>query len=62
MLQPSHLQVYSLVDKLELFQPWPREFPKLDRRIEALRTQALGLPHPTHHHFRLSTLSSPPSP
>jgi tetratricopeptide (TPR) repeat protein len=62
MLQPDHLQIYSLIDKLELFQPWPREFPKLDRRIEALRTQALGLPHPTHHHARLSTVSVSPSP
>jgi O-antigen ligase len=62
MLQPDDLQVYSLIDKLELFQPWPREFPVLDHRIETLKTQALGLPHPTFHHFRLSTLSVPPSP
>ncbi len=54
MLAPQNLQRYTLVAKLNLFPPWPREFPSLDRRIEALRTQALGLPHPTYNHFRLS--------
>lgn len=56
MLAPQNLQRYTLVAKLNLFPAWPREFPALDHRIEALRTQALGLPHPTHNHFRLSNL------
>ncbi|NJL45440.1 MAG: hypothetical protein HC922_06305 [Leptolyngbyaceae cyanobacterium SM2_3_12] len=57
MLQPQDLQIYTLIPKLNLFPQWPREFPQLDHRIEALRTQALGLPHPTQHRFRLSSLS-----
>lgn len=56
MLTPQNLQIYSLVTRLNLFPTWPREFPALDRRIEALRTEALGLPHPTHNGFRLSSL------
>ncbi|WOD37421.1 O-antigen ligase family protein [Nodosilinea sp. E11] len=56
MLTPQNLQRYTLVAKLNLFPAWPREFPSLDRRIETLRTQALGLPHPTHNRFRLSDL------
>lgn len=56
MLTPQNLQRYTLVAKLNLFPAWPREFPALDHRIEALRTEALGLPHPTHNHFRLSNL------
>lgn len=54
MLAPQNLRRYTLVAKLNLFPAWPREFPALDHRIEALRTQALGLPHPTHNHFRLT--------
>ncbi|MGB3201439.1 MAG: O-antigen ligase family protein [Nodosilinea sp.] len=57
MLMPQQLQRYSLMAKLHLFPAWPRELPLLDRRIEALRTQALGLPHPTHNGFRLSELA-----
>jgi putative inorganic carbon (HCO3(-)) transporter len=57
MLAPQYLQTYTLVAKLNLFPPWLREFPALDHRIEALRTSALGLPHPTHNGFRLSELS-----
>ncbi|PSR17691.1 hypothetical protein C8255_11250 [filamentous cyanobacterium CCP3] len=56
MLTPQNLQRYTLVAKLNLFPTWPRELPVLDRRIEALRTKALGLPHPTHNGFRLSKL------
>ncbi|MBE9109337.1 O-antigen ligase family protein [Nodosilinea sp. LEGE 07298] len=56
MLTPHNLQRYTLVAKLNLFPAWPREFPALDRRIEALRTKSLGLPHPTHNRFRLSDL------
>ncbi|PSN13064.1 hypothetical protein C7293_17555 [filamentous cyanobacterium CCT1] len=56
MLTPQTLQRYTLVARLDLFPAWPREFPALDRRIEALRTKALGLPHPTHNDFRLSEL------
>ncbi len=56
MLTPQNLQRYTLVAKLNLFPAWPREFPALDRRLEALRSQALGLPHPTRHGFRLSDL------
>ncbi len=56
MLTPENLQCYSLVAKLNLFPDWPREFPVLDRRLEALRTEALGLPHPTHNDFRLAQL------
>ncbi|OKH48661.1 hypothetical protein NIES30_08930 [Phormidium tenue NIES-30] len=54
MLTPQNLQHYTLVAKLNLFPAWPREFPALDHRLEALRTQALGLPHPTHNHFHLT--------
>lgn len=57
MLQPQDLQLYTLVTDLNLFPQWPREFPLLDHRIEALRTEALGLPHPTRNRFRLSSLS-----
>ncbi|MEO1070311.1 MAG: hypothetical protein AAFW95_14555 [Cyanobacteria bacterium J06638_6] len=57
MLTPQHLQTYTLVAKLNLFPPWPREFPALDYRIEELRTRELGLPHPTQNGFRLSELS-----
>ncbi|WP_194050389.1 O-antigen ligase family protein [Nodosilinea sp. LEGE 06152] len=56
MLTPQILQRYTLVARLNLFPAWPREFPVLDRRIEALRTTALDLPHPTHNRFRLSDL------
>ena len=54
MLAPSRLQIHPLINTLTLFQPWPREFPSLDHRLEFLRTTALGLPHPTHNRFRLS--------
>ena len=47
MLSPSRLQIHPVIHKLALFQPWPREFPALDHRLESLRTAALGLPHPT---------------
>ncbi|MBE9137132.1 O-antigen ligase family protein [Nodosilinea sp. LEGE 07088] len=56
MLAPQQLQTYTLVAKLNLFPPWPREFSALDDCIEALRTRALGLPHPTHNGFRLTEL------
>ncbi|HIK45029.1 MAG TPA: O-antigen ligase family protein [Leptolyngbyaceae cyanobacterium M65_K2018_010] len=62
ILYPQHLQTYALVSKLNLFQPWPREFPALDHRLETLRGQALGLPHPTRNLFRLSRLSPEPLP
>ncbi|HZG40255.1 MAG TPA: hypothetical protein VEZ50_16375, partial [Nodosilinea sp.] len=58
MLTPQDLQRYTLVAELNLFSPWPREFPALDRRVEALRTQALGLPHPTRNGSRLADLES----
>ncbi|HSM82425.1 MAG TPA: O-antigen ligase family protein [Nodosilinea sp.] len=54
MLNPPTLQRYTLVDELNLFPAWPREFVALDRQIERLRTQALALPHPSYHGFRLS--------
>jgi hypothetical protein len=56
ILSPPHLQRYTLIAKLNLFPPWPREFPALDHRLETLRTEALGLPHPTRHGFRLASL------
>ncbi|MGB5975358.1 MAG: O-antigen ligase family protein, partial [Nodosilinea sp.] len=56
MLSPQNLQRYTLVAKLNLFPAWPREFPALDHRVEALRTKALGLPHPTHNGFSLDDL------
>jgi putative inorganic carbon (HCO3(-)) transporter len=56
ILSPPHLQRYTLIVKLNLFPPWPREFPALDHRLETLRTEALGLPHPTRHGFRLASL------
>jgi putative inorganic carbon (HCO3(-)) transporter len=56
MLEPLNLKVYNLIDELGLFQPWPRECWPLDHHIEALRTTALGLPHPTRNQFRLTSL------
>ncbi len=58
ILPPQNLQQYTLVAKLNLFPAWPREFPSLDHRLEALRTEALGLPHPTRNGFRLSPLQA----
>lgn len=55
MLAPTSLQTYPIVNTLTLFQPWPREFPSLDHRLESLRTTALGLPHPTQNRFRLAS-------
>ncbi|WP_198806785.1 O-antigen ligase family protein [Leptolyngbya sp. BL0902] len=47
MLAPPSLETHLVIRKLGLFQPWPREFPALDQRLESLKTTALGLAHPT---------------
>lgn len=41
MLLPEDLQTYLVIHRLKLFQPWPREFPALDRRLDSLRAAAL---------------------
>ncbi|HEY9877485.1 MAG TPA: O-antigen ligase family protein [Leptolyngbyaceae cyanobacterium] len=53
MLQPNGLNAYTFIQDLGLFSSWSREFPALDRQIEQLRTDALGLPHPTRRNFQL---------
>lgn len=37
MLAPENLEVHPVIARLELFRPWPREFPALDRRLASLR-------------------------
>ena len=53
-LVPEGLNQQTMVHLLRLFRVLPREVPSLENRIEALRTQALGLPHPSRNQFQLS--------
>ncbi|WP_346291862.1 O-antigen ligase family protein [Sphaerothrix gracilis] len=53
ILQPEDLQENALAETLQLFSDYPREFPALDRSIEQIRTEALGLPHPTRNNFQI---------
>ena len=53
ILRPDRPEVYSLVDLLGLFRPWPREFPALDRLVEAVKAAELELVHPTRNGYRL---------
>lgn len=55
ILIPDNLRQFSLLTSLNLFSlVWPREFPPLDNLVETLRSEALGLPHPTRNNFKLT--------
>ena len=59
ILIPEDLQQFSLPISLNLFSlRWPREFPPLDELVETIRTETLGLPHPTRNNFQLSSPST----
>ncbi|MBT9315233.1 O-antigen ligase family protein [Leptothoe spongobia] len=59
ILIPDNLQQFSLPVSLGLFSlNWPRELPVLDDLVETLRTETLGLPHPTRNNFRLSSAAT----
>jgi putative inorganic carbon (HCO3(-)) transporter len=47
ILKPEGLEIAPIISALNLFPQWPREFPALDRYIEALKAELLNLPHPT---------------
>ena len=51
--QPRELQVSAAALTLELFQKMPWELASLDYLIETVRTQQLGLPHPTRTGYEL---------
>lgn len=53
ILRPEPPQVYALVNLLGLFRGWPREFPALDRLVEAVKAAELDLVHPTRNGYRL---------
>jgi putative inorganic carbon (HCO3(-)) transporter len=53
ILRPDRPEVYALVDLLGLFRTWPREFPALDRLVEAIKAAELDLVHPTRNGYRL---------
>ncbi|MBV5261892.1 O-antigen ligase family protein [Synechococcus moorigangaii CMS01] len=54
VLRPEGLQGFQLLALLELGSGYPRTFPALDQLINEVRTEALGLPHPTENNFQLS--------
>lgn len=56
LLRPQELQTNLIADWLNLFPNYPREFPPLEALIESIRTEALGLPHPTYTDFQLTKL------
>lgn len=58
ILQPPHLETYTLLDLLPLIQPWPREFTPIDYRLEAIKTQELDLPSSAENGFKLVPLPS----
>ena len=56
ILVPNNLRQFSLPMSLKLFSlSWPREFAPLDDLIEKIRSETLGLPHPTQNNFQLTT-------
>jgi len=59
-LQADGLTIYTLLDLIQPFSGWPREFPALDRLVETVTASELGLPHPTHNGFRLPVELPPP--
>lgn len=60
LLRPGNLAPYTLLKLSGLFADWSREFPELDRLVEAVKTAELGLPHPTRNGYRLSVELPPP--
>ncbi len=54
VLRPDDLQTFRLLSLLGLGSGYPRTFPVLDQLINDVRTEALGLPHPTKNGFQLS--------
>lgn len=60
ILIPEDWRQFSLPISLDLFSlAWPREFPPLDDLVETVRTESLGLPHPTRNNFQFSLSSAP---
>lgn len=53
VFRPRNLTAYRLLSILGLSGSQPRTFPELDRLIDEVRTQELGLPHPTENHFQI---------
>ncbi len=53
VLRPDDLQTFRLLSLLGLGSGYPRTFPVLDQLINDVRTEALGLPHPTENDFQL---------
>ncbi|MEM9264987.1 MAG: O-antigen ligase family protein [Cyanobacteria bacterium P01_F01_bin.13] len=58
ILKPDNLRQYSLPMSLNLFSlTWPRELLALDELVDQVRTERLGLPHPTRNQFQLTPSS-----
>ncbi|MEO1593164.1 MAG: O-antigen ligase family protein [Cyanobacteria bacterium J06632_22] len=57
LLRPDYAATSALIDLFDLLPELPREFPLLDHHIERVRTEELGLPHPTQADFQLTPLA-----
>ncbi|MEB3225613.1 MAG: O-antigen ligase family protein [Synechococcus sp.] len=55
VLRPEGLQSFQLLSLLGLGSGYPRTFPVVDQLINEVRTESLGLPHPTANGFQLTT-------
>jgi putative inorganic carbon (hco3(-)) transporter len=53
ILQPGALNQSMIANVLGMFSQMPREFPELEQLMETIRTQQLGLRHPTQNGFQL---------
>jgi hypothetical protein len=58
IIQPQNLQQYRLLSLLQLDQGYPRSLPVLDRLMQRIYTEQLGIPHPTENHFKIVNLNS----
>lgn len=55
ILLPKNLQQFSLPISLNLFPlTWPRKFAPVDNLVEQVRSETLGLPHPTQNNFQFT--------
>ena len=53
VLQPQELKINPLVKAFRVFPAYPRSSLPLETFINEVRTERLGLPHPTHNQFQL---------
>ncbi|MEO0541669.1 MAG: O-antigen ligase family protein [Cyanobacteria bacterium P01_A01_bin.105] len=59
LLRPDYAATSALIELFRLLPDLPREFSQLDQHIEKIRTEELGLPHPTQADFQLTPLTLP---